>query len=200
MAKALYVDEVRVMTTRSRPPRLIVNVKGRVTTTGWTDARLEPYVYITPPQDGLMDFDLVATPPTEIAGDAQTEITAAASLWMPAWCRGVRVHASANEKEAVVPGFECALLGGGGVDGGGRIERDPVDAWPWLVVAELPSVLARLAESGATSTADARVSDLIGRPARCIREGDIVDMMYLPDRVTIVQARDSNVIVDIRFG
>lgn len=208
MAKALYVDDVHLATTRSRPPRLIVSVQGRVTTTGWTNARLEPWVYVMPPADGLQDLDLVATPPSGPAGQALMPIVAGTSFWLPDWCKGVRVHASANSMESFVPGLEpvefLAVSDGGETSAAGDPDdswpwRDP-DSWPWLVGPQQAETLARLASVGANSAVDAKVSELVGRPARIIREGDPTDMMYLPERVTLVLARDKNVIIDVRFG
>ena len=135
MAKALYVDDVQLATTRSRPPRLIVAVQGRVTSTGWSNARLEPWVYIAPPSDGLQDLELVATPPAGPAGQVLMPISAEISFWLPKWCRGVRVHASANSMESIASGREpVELLVAGGVDGGGNpVAGDPGDNWPWLI-------------------------------------------------------------------
>ena len=44
-----------------------------------------------------------------------------------------------------------------------------------------------------------RIKDLIGRPCRFIRPGDVVTTDYNPARVNIYVAEDSR-IVDIRFG
>src|SRR3546814_7919441 len=44
-------------------PLLIVEVEGLAPTLGWTNVRLDPHVYITPPDDGVQDFDLVGDRP-----------------------------------------------------------------------------------------------------------------------------------------
>lgn len=44
-------------------PLLIVEADGLAPTAGWTNVRLEPHVYITPPDDGVQDFDLVGDRP-----------------------------------------------------------------------------------------------------------------------------------------
>ncbi|MCV2419932.1 hypothetical protein [Paucibacter sp. DJ2R-2] len=202
MAKVLYIDDIHLATTRSRPPRLLVTVQGRVTSTGWSGGRLEPWVYIVPPGDGLQDLDFVATPPSGPAGQALMPITGGTSFWLPEWCKGVRVHASANCMESLVPGREPLHLLGAteeGDPGDSWPWQDP-DSWPWLIAPEHAETLQRLASTGSAATAECKVSDLIGRPARIIRDGDPTDMMYLPERVTVVLARDKSVIVDVRFG
>src|SRR5438309_5827785 len=46
------------------PERLLVAVDGTVATSGWSSPRLAPYYYLTPPTDGIWDFDFVADEPT----------------------------------------------------------------------------------------------------------------------------------------
>src|SRR3546814_9149510 len=58
-------------------PLLIVEVQGLAPTLGWTNVRLDPHVYITPPDDGVQDFDLVGDRPApgpSGAADALTEV------------------------------------------------------------------------------------------------------------------------------
>jgi len=208
MAKALYVDDVRLVTTRSQPPRLLVSALGRVTTTGWSNARLEPWVYIAPPADGLQDLDLVATPPAGPAGQVLMPVAADTSFWLPEWCKGVRVHASANSMESLIPGREVSALPVAPDVDGIPMARGPGDNWPWrgdeywpwVIAPTEGKTLAHLSSIGATTAGESKVSELIGRAARIIRDGDPTDMMYEPERVTVVLARDRNVIVDIRFG
>jgi len=76
-------------------PLLTVEAEGLAPTAGWTHVRLDPHVYITPPEDGVQDFDLVGDRPAE-AADAVTEIEAAWEGPLDDWCIGVRVHAVDN--------------------------------------------------------------------------------------------------------
>ena len=76
-------------------PLLIVEVEGLASTAGWTNVRLEPHVTITPPEDGVQDFDLVGDRPAETA-EALTEIEAAWEGPLEDWVIGVRVHAVDN--------------------------------------------------------------------------------------------------------
>ncbi|HJS11228.1 hypothetical protein [Sphingopyxis sp.] len=76
-------------------PLLIVEAEGLAPTTGWANVRLDPHVYITPPEDGVQDFDLVGDRPAE-AAEALTEIEAAWEGPLEDWVIGVRVHAVHN--------------------------------------------------------------------------------------------------------
>jgi hypothetical protein len=76
-------------------PLLIVEVEGLAPTAGWTNVRLEPHVTITPPDDGVQDFDLVGDRPAD-AADALTEVEAAWEGELQDWCIAVRVHAVDN--------------------------------------------------------------------------------------------------------
>ena len=80
-------------------PLLIVEVEGLAPTAGWANVRLEPHVTITPPDDGVQDFDLVGDRPAlgpSGAADALTEVEAAWEGPLQDWCIAVRVHAIDN--------------------------------------------------------------------------------------------------------
>tara|TARA_R110002111_G_scaffold262851_2_gene341818 strand:- start:12176 stop:12850 length:675 start_codon:yes stop_codon:yes gene_type:complete len=78
---------------KSHPHNLFVNVIGEVPTGGYTNAKLEKAVYVTPPKDGIQDYFLKAVPPS---GPAITVISQVKSLdlWVgfPSWVKGIRVH------------------------------------------------------------------------------------------------------------
>ena len=76
-------------------PLLVVEAEGLTSTAGWANVRLDPHVYITPPEDGVQDFDLVGDRPAE-AAEALTEIEAAWEGPLEDWVIGVRVHAVDN--------------------------------------------------------------------------------------------------------
>ena len=81
-------------------PLLIVEVEGLAPTAGWANVRLEPHVTITPPDDGVQDFDLVGDrPPSLSSGDAADALTEVEAAWegpLQDWCIAVRVHAIDN--------------------------------------------------------------------------------------------------------
>ncbi|MDB6000965.1 MAG: hypothetical protein JWP52_2664 [Rhizobacter sp.] len=102
-AKFLTVDSVTLNRIDSTQPLLIIQAKGTVPTSGWHNAVLTPYVYLNPPADGIWDFDLSAFAPNGLVLKVTTPLeTQAAALPLPAWCKGVRVHASTNSVEAEI--------------------------------------------------------------------------------------------------
>ena len=76
-------------------PLLVVEAEGFAPTAGWANVRLDPHVYITPPDDGVQDFDLVGDRPAD-AANALTEVEAAWEGALEDWCIAVRVHAVDN--------------------------------------------------------------------------------------------------------
>jgi hypothetical protein len=98
--QVLKVANVSGTILKSNPPQLAIVAVGIVSTTGWTNARLEPYFYVMPPADGIQDFDFVADPPTGMTLQVLTPITAGLT-WpdFPAWVKGVRIHAQHNKME-----------------------------------------------------------------------------------------------------
>ena len=77
-------------------PLLVVEVEGLAATAGWANVRLDPHVYITPPDDGVQDFDLVGDRPSGDATEALSEVEAAWEGPLEDWVIGVRVHAVDN--------------------------------------------------------------------------------------------------------
>lgn len=73
---------------------------GEVTTTGWTHPRLTPVFYVTPPVDGIWDFEFQADPPSGVVAPVIRPVGALYLGRAPAWCTGVRVHAAVNAIEA----------------------------------------------------------------------------------------------------
>jgi hypothetical protein len=94
------VDSVTLSLNKKLPPDLIVEAEGMCSTSDWKDGELNPYVYITPPADGIQEFDFVATPPTGISRPVLTPIEASHIMRdMPDWVRGVRIYAESNQAE-----------------------------------------------------------------------------------------------------
>ncbi len=84
-------------------PLLIVEADGLAPTAGWTHVRLEPHVYITPPDDGVQDFDLVGDRPAGSAADALAPVEAGWEGPLADWLIGVRIHAADNMVEELPP-------------------------------------------------------------------------------------------------
>lgn len=80
-------------------PQLTVEAEALTATAGWSNIRLDPHIYITPPEDGVQDFDLVGDRPAGAAGEALTEVEAAWEGPLDDWVIGVRIHAIDNMVE-----------------------------------------------------------------------------------------------------
>ena len=89
---------------KSNPPLLVINASGFVTTSGWTNGRLEPWYYIDFPTDGIQDFDFVADSPPGITLQVISPITATPAEWSdpPEKLKGVRIHAQSNKLEKLL--------------------------------------------------------------------------------------------------
>ena len=103
MEKVLEVKEVELAVLESFPPKLRITAYGTVPTGGWTHPRLEPFIFIQPPPDGIYDFDFVADPPEGPATQVITPI-GVVHLWdpLPEGVTGVRIHAAQNSKTALL--------------------------------------------------------------------------------------------------
>ena len=104
MEKILEVLDVELFVLENHPPKLRISASGNIPGEGWTNPRLEPFVLIQPPPDGIYDFDFVADPPhQEPATDAITPI-GVVHLWdpLPPDARGVRIHVKHDSKKALL--------------------------------------------------------------------------------------------------
>jgi hypothetical protein len=79
-------------------------------TSGWKNPSLDPVMYITPPADGIQEFNFRATPPSGISLQVLTPI-AAEYTWPnpPKWLRGVRVNAEINKKQVPIIRMSASL-------------------------------------------------------------------------------------------
>jgi hypothetical protein len=93
-------------------PRIVlITAYGTTVTPGWSDARLQPFVYIQPPPDGIWDFVLVAEPPTKSVREVLSHI-AATYVWTlgKSEFMGVRIHSSTNTLEKHKEGVAETIL------------------------------------------------------------------------------------------
>ena len=111
MTRIYSVDSIDLALIKKNPPDLLVMASGRVTSSGWANTRLEPFIYIVPPADGVLDCDMAATPPasgnivlpviTPVAADLV--IADVENYWGPGKpLRGVRIHSVSNTKTALL--------------------------------------------------------------------------------------------------
>lgn len=95
------VTEIKTSWEKSKPPSFVVVAHGTTRTGGYTNPVLYRRVYLLPPQDGIQDYDFMATAPSHPSNSVITPIEATDS-WFdpPKWVKGARVHAETNKKES----------------------------------------------------------------------------------------------------
>lgn len=110
--KIYAVDDIDITLLKSKPPSLYVAAIGRAIASGWNKSELSEYVYLTPPADGVQEFDFIAQRPApgSVVLPVLTPIRAEATLpkvdlpnfWGPGRpLLGVRVRAVSNAKIAL---------------------------------------------------------------------------------------------------
>lgn len=88
------IDSVHCAINLSNPSQLVVTAFGTVPTGGWSGENLAPRVYVAAPADGIWDYDLTATPPSGMATQVLTPISAQHTwpAYPAATLLGIRVH------------------------------------------------------------------------------------------------------------
>lgn len=88
-----HIMDVQLAVREKAPPELVVTVRAQTPTPGYTNVRLVRALYKSPPEDGIQDYFLLATPPTGIVIQVLGR-TQAQDIWAdyPKWLKGVRVH------------------------------------------------------------------------------------------------------------
>ena len=96
--KIMEVTKVSLEILKKNPPILQINSSGKVNTGGWTNGQLSAFVYVTPPQDGIYEFDFVADPPSGVSPSVISDIYATPFEWQdfPNELKGVKVYSSSN--------------------------------------------------------------------------------------------------------
>jgi hypothetical protein len=103
MPRVMEVDSIEAAVFKIGSASFVaVCAIGRVPTTGWSEFELDPYFYLVPPRDGIMDFDFDAKAPTGTVGDVVLPAIACVVFRKPAWLKGVRVHAQTNCQDASI--------------------------------------------------------------------------------------------------
>lgn len=117
--KILEVVAVDLQISKIKPPVLVISASGYVSSLGWTGGELIPYIYIMPPQDGIYEFDFVATPPH--GPNAQVIMPMAATYSWPNFpeghLQGVRIYSEQNKLEGKLSDYKQFKLSSGGGDG-----------------------------------------------------------------------------------
>lgn len=126
-SKILEVTDVKYIEHRTKPKSATILTVGTVPSTGWSNGRLIPWIYKTPPADGIQDFDFVADAPGPGTIVLQV-VTPIGGYWygvVPGWIKGIRIHASTNKLEASF-GDEARKVSEGDILMGGEIP------WPFV--------------------------------------------------------------------
>lgn len=87
------ITKIEYAIQTSNPPNLLITAFGKVATGGWKQVQLSRRVYITPPADGIWEYDLVGLPPSDPAIQVET-IVKATNRWKDydQSIKGVRVY------------------------------------------------------------------------------------------------------------
>lgn len=122
-AKVYSVEKVCIHVNKSNPAELVVVAGGTVNSSGWSNGRLVPHVYIHPPADGVQDFDFIAEAPSGFVLWWMAPIAGSGRILLTDWMKGARVHASSNTSEALLSDPACVVEASGN---GGTYP------WPWV--------------------------------------------------------------------
>lgn len=99
----LEVDCIDLALRTGAFPYLGLSVSGSANSDGWREPKLVPWRYLEAPEDGIYAFDFVASPPT---GNAESRLYPLATHYewsdFPSDLRGVRVHATNNQMQAML--------------------------------------------------------------------------------------------------
>jgi len=110
-------DITNLVLLKTDPPILLIEACGWASSTGWENPGLVARVNVTPPADGILEFDFVASRPTGIDMPVLTRISGQTSVAdLPDWVRGVRVLAETNAVERRFPAARGPALVEGSVD------------------------------------------------------------------------------------
>jgi len=96
--KVLSVISSTLEILKDDPSTLIINAYGTVNTGGWSKGKLNPYVYIMPPADGIYEFDFVANKPTGIVTEVITPIHSKPYFLanFPLGLKGIKIYSSTD--------------------------------------------------------------------------------------------------------
>ena len=97
--KVLSVMNVTFEILEKTPPTLVIKANGTVNSSGWLNAKLNPFIYVVPPIDGIYEFDFVANKPTGIVLEVITAIHSKPFFWdnFPSDLKGIKVYAETDD-------------------------------------------------------------------------------------------------------
>jgi hypothetical protein len=86
---------------KSAPPQLIVVANGEVPTGGWSGETLNRRTYVSAPADSIWEYDFMATPPSGMATQVITPVTAQDTWAYPQSIVGIRVYGEGSGTKEV---------------------------------------------------------------------------------------------------
>lgn len=102
MERVSEITKVDYMLEKTDPPNLIVTATGNVPSSGWSNPILIRREYMHPPEDGIWEYDMYATAPSNPSADVITQIGPVSNIWKnydAVNLKGVRVYSEKNTIE-----------------------------------------------------------------------------------------------------
>jgi hypothetical protein len=87
---------------------LMLSATAQTPTTGWHSGQLIPWIYMTEPEDHIMDFDFYGRIPTYFSQLGEGLLKANIVIELPAWAIGYRIHTYNNGIHEVLFGDESS--------------------------------------------------------------------------------------------
>jgi hypothetical protein len=100
--KVNRIDSVNLELIKTNLPSLLIIVKGQNLNSGYTNIRLDPFVYVHPPLDGIWEFTMIGEVP-HITDQVITDVSAEYT-WkdFPKGLKGIKVYGQTNSKTAML--------------------------------------------------------------------------------------------------
>ncbi len=183
MARVSTVTNVTLQIQKSNPPQLLLVAEGTVPSLGWSNFVLAAFRYITPPVDGIQDFDFSGDPPSGASNTVVVPVVSQPLLETVDianyWGRGkpligVRVHAALGSLEVRLDSLS------------------PKEA-------AAPEVVHFLWQPQAPQALGGGLETLIGKSLRVYHTGDPLTKDHRPDRANIELSSHER-IVKVWFG
>ena len=102
--KTYMVERIMLGLSQTTPPQLTIWAVGKARTAGYTNARLNQYIYTHAPLDGIWEFSFDAEAPVKDTTDVLQPITSQSFVWVnfPKDLKGIRVHAASNAMDCLL--------------------------------------------------------------------------------------------------
>lgn len=115
------IYSVEIVKFNIEESKLTIYASGKTNSSDWEKGVLIPFSYKEQPEDGILDFDFVATSPRKKALWTSSVIPSKRVIPLEDWVRGIRIHSSSNSVEAMICNEAQSV---------GSISLQSGD-WPW---------------------------------------------------------------------